>query len=87
MNQPGSNDHRTLVDFFIEEKPSYLAKLEKREDFVLAADFPAQRKRSRFFSAKNPVNQQARKASFVFRGGATAAAPNRPDLKLTAAKA
>jgi hypothetical protein len=75
------------VDFFIEEKPSYLAKLEKREDFVLAADFPAQRKRSRFFSAKNPVNQQARKASFVFRGGAAAAAPTRPDLKLTAAKA
>jgi hypothetical protein len=75
------------VDFFIEEKPSYLAKLEKREDFALAAHFPVERKRSRFFSAKNPVNQQARKASFVFRGGATAAAPSGPDLKRNAAKA
>jgi len=81
------------VDFFIEEKPSYLAKLEKREDFVLAAHFPAARKRSRFFSAKNPVNQQARKASFVFHGSAAAAALKkhdktlRPDPKLTAAKA
>lgn len=75
------------MDFFIEEKPSYLAKLEKREDFALAAHFPAERKRSRFFSAKNPVNQQARKASFVFRGGVAAVAPTRPDPKLATAKA
>ncbi len=75
------------MDFFIEEKPSYLAKLEKREDFALAAHFPVERKRSRFFSAKNPVNQQARKASFVFRGGAATAAPSGPDLKRNAAKA
>lgn len=64
-----------------------MAKLEKREDFALAAHIPVERKRSRFFSAKNPVNQQARKASFVFRGGAAAAAPTRPDLRLATTKA